>query len=431
MELQCCKFGIQMFNEIIACPTFADDVAILSETRNGLQQMVDMAYEYSCKWKFKFNPKKCITMTFGKYDNIQQIKMGNNSLDQVECTNYLGTPLYSNVKHERLEIEKKIEKAYQKVWLIKAIGTARINMNPLTFSKAYWACVVTKLCYGLFMLNLSKSNLQKLDNFHVNVAKNIQGLNSNTPAVAALAGLKWPRLSSYITKELLLFIGYTVKYNYIYKNIILSMYFDQKNKRSKKTSIVHTFIEYGLKLNVLGKFDKYLYECCFELSEWKKLVKEQIKKKENAEWQATVLMYKSLKTFTTVGINFDSGFIYWKIARKKPMYLYKIKVMLKALITNNEKCGFLCKCGDENIGSLEHILFKCVNMQNSRILKLNDVMREMPSAMKNEFINMNDVQKLGFIYSCCNGGNVDEWMSIIVNIVDFTYLMIKSYYESI
>ena len=33
-------------------------------------------------------------------------------------------------------------------------------------------------------------------------------------------------------------------------------------------------------------------------------------------------------------------------------------------------------------------------MQNSRTLKLNEVIREMPSTMKNEFVNMNDVQKL-------------------------------------
>ena len=431
MDLQCCNFGVQICNETIACPTFADDIAILSETRDGLQQMVNMAYDYSCKWKFKFNPKKCITMTFGKYGDRKKIKMGNDSLEQVECTNYLGTPLYSNIKYEKLEIEKRIEKAYQNVWLIKAIGTARVNVNPLTFSKAYWACVITKLCYGLFMLNLSKSNLQKLDDFHANVAKNVQGLNANTPSVAALAGLKWPRISSHIRKELLLFIGHTIKYGYIHKNIILNVYLDQKKRKSNNTSIVYNFIEYGLKLNVLDIFEKYLNEGCFEISEWKKRVKEQANSKENAEWYATIIMYKSMETFTMVGIDFGSGFSCWKITRKKPMLLYKVKVMLKALITNNIKCGFLCKCEDVNIGSLQHIIFKCRNIQNCRGLKWNNVIREMPYAMRIEFENMNDNQKLRFMYTCCCGGGVEEWMDIIVQMIEFIYSMIKSYYESI
>ena len=67
--------------------------------------------------------------------------------------------------------------------------------------------------------------LKKLDDFHVTVAKNIQGLN--TPAVVALASLKWNRLFTYITKELLSFVGQIAMVNDgIHKRIFMNRYLD-------------------------------------------------------------------------------------------------------------------------------------------------------------------------------------------------------------
>ncbi len=63
-------------------------------------------------------------------------------------------------------------------------------MNPMTFSRGYWTVVVSKLCYGMFLVNLTKRSLDKLDKMHVDVAKNMQGLASNTPTIIALGNIK-------------------------------------------------------------------------------------------------------------------------------------------------------------------------------------------------------------------------------------------------
>ncbi len=75
--------------------------------------------------------------------------------------------------------------------MLKSIGSRSVQMNPMTFSRCYWAVVVSKLCYGMFLVNLKKRNLDKLDKMHVDVARNIQGLVPNTPAIVALRGIKW------------------------------------------------------------------------------------------------------------------------------------------------------------------------------------------------------------------------------------------------
>ncbi len=73
--------------------------------------------------------------------------------------------------------------------MLKSIGSRNVQMNPMTFSRGYWAVAVSQLCYGMFLVNLKKRSLNKLDKMHV--AKNIQGLAPNTPAIVALESIKW------------------------------------------------------------------------------------------------------------------------------------------------------------------------------------------------------------------------------------------------
>ncbi len=43
--------------------------------------------------------------------------------------------MYTKSSYEMEEIEVRIEKAYKKVWMLKSIGSRRIQINFMTFSK--------------------------------------------------------------------------------------------------------------------------------------------------------------------------------------------------------------------------------------------------------------------------------------------------------
>ena len=47
------KYGVN-----VASPTLADDMVLLSFLKFGLDNMLDICYRYSCKWRF-YNAKKC------------------------------------------------------------------------------------------------------------------------------------------------------------------------------------------------------------------------------------------------------------------------------------------------------------------------------------------------------------------------------------
>ncbi len=99
--------------------------------------------------------------------------------------------MYTKSSHEIEEIEDRIERAYKNVWMLKSIESRRIQINPITVSKGYWAAIVSKVCYGLFLTSIKNKTLGRLDKMHVYIAMNIQGMAPNTPAIVALAGMKW------------------------------------------------------------------------------------------------------------------------------------------------------------------------------------------------------------------------------------------------
>ncbi len=56
------------------------------------------------------------------------------------------------------------------------IETRRIQINPMTFSKGYWAAIESKDCYGLFLTIIKNKTLDRLDKMHEDIAGNIQGM---------------------------------------------------------------------------------------------------------------------------------------------------------------------------------------------------------------------------------------------------------------
>ncbi len=59
----------------------------------------------------------------------------------------------------------------------------------------------------------------------VDIARNIQGMAPNTPALVALAGMKWWQLSTHIAKETLMFTWQilSLRIDSLYKHISLQI----------------------------------------------------------------------------------------------------------------------------------------------------------------------------------------------------------------
>ena len=73
---------------------FADDVALLANTRQDLQKLLDAVYEYSQKWRFRWNSSKSKVMRFGsRKAPKQRYFLGFQELEVVKSFRYLGVDL--------------------------------------------------------------------------------------------------------------------------------------------------------------------------------------------------------------------------------------------------------------------------------------------------------------------------------------------------
>ena len=70
--LQDSGYGLCIFDKSFACPTVADDMCLVSFSKKGLDLMMNICYEYSCRWRFDYNHNKCAVVVFN--ENVKEYK---------------------------------------------------------------------------------------------------------------------------------------------------------------------------------------------------------------------------------------------------------------------------------------------------------------------------------------------------------------------
>ena len=81
---------------------YADDTAILSETPEGLQAILDKLYEYCNKWGLKLNTTKMVFRKRGRLRQHEQWSYNDERLEIVDNFNYLGTVLVTMGSFRRI-----------------------------------------------------------------------------------------------------------------------------------------------------------------------------------------------------------------------------------------------------------------------------------------------------------------------------------------
>ncbi len=179
--------------------------------------------------------------------------------------------------------------------MLKSIGSRRIHINPMTFSKGYWAAIVSNVCYGLFLTSITNKTLDRLDNMHVDIARNIQGMAPNTTAIVALAGMKWWRLSTHIAKDTLMFTLQilSLPMNSFKKQILVYRLVEIKalQYNTDQTGPVAEIVRILKEYNMFEHINSFIENgIVMSKSESKKIVNDKVKDKENKEWTVTCLL---------------------------------------------------------------------------------------------------------------------------------------------
>ena len=102
-ELKEATFGSSVGGIITTCPTFADDLTLIALSKIGLQQLLNIAYSFSVKWRYEYNSEKCAVLIFGNDINpSKNLTIGNNVIQMSKKETHLGILLTNHKKLNRL-----------------------------------------------------------------------------------------------------------------------------------------------------------------------------------------------------------------------------------------------------------------------------------------------------------------------------------------
>ena len=151
---------------------YADDLAALDNTKEGLQETTDLIVKFSAYSGLKINVDKTESMTVSKQAGQQPftendtlaISIDNKVVQQCSKFKYLGATICSDNSLDK-EITARIGKATGAFNRLNNIWTSKSISIPVKI-RIYKAAVITVLTYGCEVWNTTQAQTKRIESFH-------------------------------------------------------------------------------------------------------------------------------------------------------------------------------------------------------------------------------------------------------------------------
>ena len=174
-------------NGNLSCLLYADDLVILSTTKEGLQQSLNSASNFFDEWNLEINHEKSKCMTFNKRGDKGKhlFNIKGNALKNVKTYKYLGVIISS----KKCMLSKTLD--HLSVKANKALFSLKSNLNLLKMPiklllKVYDTMILPILLYGIEVWAPSgkfcfeKWEKTSIEQNHTSLLKQVLGLNRST-----------------------------------------------------------------------------------------------------------------------------------------------------------------------------------------------------------------------------------------------------------
>ena len=403
-----------------------------------MQNMLYEAYLYACNWRYEYNAEKSAIVIIGADSETDvPLKLGDQTINVYKSLEHVGT-LVADRQVEIIDyIKKRIDACRKPCNAIMGIGSIRAPMIPKSASKLYWTNCVSKLTYGLQLMDLPKKAINMLQSFHAGAAKLIQGLPDQASNDGALHCMGWMPMDGYIE---MLKLNYFVHLlllpiDCIYKKILIKRYcLHMYCKERKHIGPTWDFICLSKKYGLLDLVKDVLENNkVISMDAWKKTVKQKIWNIQNQKLSIICTLNKTLYLFSTP-IESNSMLAWWHFVQLKPSALFKCRIIMRLLLDchnlkscmvrhkGNEISNDLCEqCSLGTAENIQHILFECTRNDVQRKKLWFSVLNACPKALANDIERMDVKQKTAFLLTGLGNNFVKEWMYIYDQILDFVY----------
>ena len=176
------EVGIDIDQMVLTALMFADDMAVFSKSRKGLQNGLNALHEYCLKWGLKVNTSKTKCVAFkngGRIGLLDSWSYDGSNLETVNQFKYLGFDFGSSGKFAK-GLKGVLDKSYKALFSLKSIiyqyPELTVNNQLLLFN----SLVEPVLSYGSEVWGFSQAD--KLETLYLRYLKNMLCVRSSTPS---------------------------------------------------------------------------------------------------------------------------------------------------------------------------------------------------------------------------------------------------------
>ena len=190
--------GIKVGNSNLGILLYADDVVLIADDRDRLQEMLDVVDGYGKEFSLSFNRNKCGVLVMNETgNNIEQFRLGNLGISNVEQYNYLGVTFTKLGIGQA--IKERISRANQ--WWGRLGSIVSFRSNKYEVVRGIWKSVaVPGLLYGMDTVRWSQENLEKMEKIQNRVGRLGLGANGMVGTEAIRGDMGWSTFEERIFK---------------------------------------------------------------------------------------------------------------------------------------------------------------------------------------------------------------------------------------
>ena len=369
VELVNSTYGLSIYKKSLCAPTVADDMLLLSLTVNGLQELMNTCFAYSCRWRFEYNPLKCSIIVYNegkKSCKDRKWFLGKQLIPEADSYVHLGvlSKKYNSTRKQADVFSSTLRKTVFGV----SCMTSEFNLNPLTLKKMYTSVVLPKALYGSeWIFKPSSYGYSRLEHAHRLCLKHIQRLAMRTRTDIALGMMSALPIKAEIDLRKLTLFGQMCRLNSkcASKQLFMLRGCQQYLFQSSTgyfTDIVHILTSYGLH----EYFNDFISNGFFpNKSAWKKTIRSRIWDVTKRDWYHR-LGENSLIRFKSIQCTYNVSAV-WLFAIRKPHCL-KFCFSVAKLIAHTATFMSVCKqCGEETDSCItDHVIYECCKTNGIR-----------------------------------------------------------------
>ena len=365
-ELQNSSYGLSIGHISVCAPTVADDMLLLSLSIKSLQNMIDICYNYSCRWRFQYNPSKCAVIVFNETKRSslkaqRTFTIVSHVISEVHEYKHLGViaqPSYSSGNRTDY-FHSQLRKTF---FGILNCASPDVGLSPVTCKHIYNHIVLPKALFGTECLfNLTHSEITNLERAHRLCIKTLQGMSLRTRTDIALSMIGSLPLQAEIDLRKLTLLGQlcrlkstcTIKRLFLYR---LFQYRHTPSIMGHSPDIVKILDVYLLR----HYLETYLTTSEFPSKlQWKKIIKTAIWLKVKSDWY-TRISVDEFSRFRSIHCQYGTSDI-WFYSSSNIGYVNYCKTVAKLIAYTsrfNETC-VKCNLPLSNICLTDHVLLDC------------------------------------------------------------------------